>query len=235
MAEPLERLCASGINLLPFEPTISKLALPQVVVSRLAIVASEDVHRSMVVHSRMVSPGRRMFAFTIGNFPSAAAKLIKEEVIKVQTLFLLVPSKEKEGVFVSEPPRSGSLLRLVTFRKKPRPSIGQNAVGVQIVQSFIVVSPSEEINLLVVEDALMTRAWAINFSLCENFDPFSNIHVSVVRMVIKEQLLVFSVLVVASNNSALAESSLCLVSQKKFPVFNHWGLGHNMRHVIKVG
>lgn len=88
--------------------------------------------------------------------PRLLVQVEVEQVVEVVAALTLVATEEKESVHVGDASGARSLLRLVTDRLDLGPSVSSYTVAVKVIQTLVIVRPSEQINVAICKDALMT-------------------------------------------------------------------------------
>ena len=90
--------------------------------------------------------------------------------------FALIPTEKVKSVHVCYAASTGSLRGLVSIRFYLRPSILTNAVRVEIIQSFVIISTREQVDISVCEDALVARPGCKYLPLGMHLDPLIYLH-----------------------------------------------------------
>ena len=93
------------------------------------------------------------------------------------TLLALVSPKEVQPIHVGESSSPRPLLRLVTLDYYLGPQVLPNAVGVEIIESLIIVGPCKQVDLAISKYALMAGPWREYLPLGQYFDPLAYFHI----------------------------------------------------------
>jgi hypothetical protein len=106
MAEAIQRQSPLRLNPSPLVLMIAEFKLVKVVVTRFAIVATKNIHAAFPEHRCVVCPWcwllRALLQFILANdSPFLFVDVKVKQVVKVGTLFPLIPSEKVQSVHVS--------------------------------------------------------------------------------------------------------------------------------------
>ena len=128
VAEPIERLCALGMDLLPLILLPFESAFPEVVVPDAPVIPCEHIDRPVVEHDRVVGPLGWTLPDALHSRPALAVQVEVEEVIEVEPSLALVPTEEVQTVHVCNAPCTRPLLRHFPIRLNLLPLVLADAV-----------------------------------------------------------------------------------------------------------
>ena len=132
----------------------------------------------------MVSSWIRWFTLSLEAGPSFSIQVEIEEIIEVVATLPLVAPKEVKTVHECDASSARPLLWLISNRVDLRPSVLANTVSVQVIQAFIIICSSEQVNVSIREDALVPRPGREYLSLREHFNPLVDLHLFEVLIVV---------------------------------------------------
>ena len=132
----------------------------------------------------MIGASLGLVASRLDPAPRLLVQVEVEQVVEVVAALTLVATEEKEAVHVGDASGARSLLWLVTDRLDLGPSIPPYTVAVKVVKTLVIVRPSEQINVAICKDALMTGPWREYLPRRKHFHPLIHLHLLKIGVVI---------------------------------------------------
>lgn len=189
MPKSVQRLRACRLNQFPLKSTVFQRTLPEVIKARMTIVTSKNVHRAFKNDCGVVCARRRCTLCTrLYLLPPFLIQIVSEEVIEVVAALSLISPEKVEWIHVGDSTRPRSLHWLLTARNfNLLPPILPYRILIQIIESFIVICPSEQVYISVGYDALVAGSWTEYLSWRLNFVPLT--HAQIFEVLIQNQQL----------------------------------------------
>ena len=184
MAESVQWLSACSLDLLPFELFVLQSAPPKIVEALSPVVSREDVDRAVIQNDCMIGACFGLVASRLDPAPRLLVQVEVEQVVEVVAALTLVPAEEKEAIHVGDASGARSLLWLVTDRLDLRPSVPSYTVAVKVIQTLVIVRPSEQINVAICKDALMTGPRRENLPRRKHLHPLIHLHLLKIGVVV---------------------------------------------------
>lgn len=121
----------------------------------MTVVACKYVHRSLVQYRSVVSAGTWRGAFCLYSLPEFLVEVEVEQVIKVLPSLPLITSKEKKSIHKKDAASPASGRRQFALGFYFCPLVLPYAIGVNVIESFLVVGSPEQVDVPICKNAFV--------------------------------------------------------------------------------
>lgn len=110
----------------------------------------------------MVSARTGWLAHCCNCLPLLLVEVKVKQIVKVLASLALVAAKKIKAVHIREASGARARLRKFADRLNSLPLIFPYAVRVEIIEPFLIVRPSKQVDVAISKDALVARSWREN-------------------------------------------------------------------------
>ena len=128
----------------------------------MTIVSRKNIHASFVKHGCVVSTRTGWLTHCCNCLPQLLVEVKVKQIVKVLASLALVAAEKIKAIHIREASGARAGLRKFANRLNSLPLILPYAIRVKIIESFLIVRPTKQVNVAISKDALMARSWRKN-------------------------------------------------------------------------